>query len=34
MSDYKQITVKDIIDFVKGDPKNFPKGLDTPIMTS
>ena len=31
--DYKQITVRDIVELVKNEPDNFPKGLDTPIAS-
>ena len=31
--DYGKITVRDIVNFVMGDTKTFPKGIDTPVMT-
>ena len=31
--DYGKLTVRDIVNFVKGDKKLFPKGLDTPIYS-
>lgn len=30
---YGMTTVRDVVEAVKGDPANFPKGLDTPIYT-
>lgn len=30
---YKKVTVRDLVDFVSNDKKNFPKGLDTPITS-
>ena len=30
---YKTLTVRDLIDFVSNDAKNFPKGVDTPITS-
>lgn len=30
---YKTITVKDLVNFVSNDKKNFPQGLDTPITS-
>jgi len=30
---YGKITVADLVNAVKGNPKDFPKGLDTPIVT-
>jgi len=33
MDNYKTLTVRDLIDMVSNDHKNFPKGLDTPIAT-
>ena len=30
---YRRITVKDLVDLVKLNPKEFPKGLDTVILS-
>ena len=30
---YTILTVRDIVDAVNGDKTNFPKGLDTPVVT-
>lgn len=30
---YRRITVKDLVDLVKLNPKEFPKGLDTAILS-
>ena len=33
MCDYKVLTVKDIVDFVRSNKKRFPKGLHTPVVS-
>ena len=33
MSNYKNITVKDIIDFIEENKEYFPNGLDTVVMS-
>ena len=33
MADYKTMTVRDLVDAVSNDKRNFPKGLDTPIAS-
>lgn len=30
---YRRITVKDLVDAVKADPKAFPKGMNTAILS-
>lgn len=30
---YKTLTVKDLVDIVNADKKNFPLGMDTPITS-
>lgn len=31
--DYKQITLQDIVDFVKNNPKVFKDGMNTPVFS-
>ena len=30
---YKQNTVRDLVNIIKNDKMNFPKGMDTPILS-
>jgi len=32
-TNYKTLTVRDLIDIVSTDKRHFPKGIDTPIAT-
>lgn len=33
MNNYKQLTVRDIVDAVMKEHDNFPRGLDTPVLS-
>ena len=32
-ANYRTLTVRDLVEMVSNDKKNFPKGLDTPIVS-
>lgn len=33
MNDYKELTVQDIINAINNNPKLFPEGMNTPIVS-
>jgi hypothetical protein len=33
MNDYKELTVQDIINAINNNPKLFPEGMNTPIIS-